>query len=116
LCHNATGLTSTTGGNGKLTIFEGASFGPLHMIGFSGVTLTTSAAIPQAYIGYGSGALGVVDMSTARKLRGMPFDGIPNRARTSLFVPDLRRFYLAVPHRGNSPRRFAYTKRSCKLT
>ena len=47
-----------TGGNGKLTIFEGASFGPLHTIGFSGVTLTTSAAILQAYIGYGSGALG----------------------------------------------------------
>jgi len=37
--------------------------------------------------------------------------------RTSLFVPDLKRIYLAVPHRGGAGKRSsAYTKRNRKLT
>jgi hypothetical protein len=85
---------------------------------------TTSAndrEAEQAYIGYGSGALGVVDLATARKLGDIPLDGHPESfqlgaqdqdrdhctslariptaagAWTSLFVPNLRRFYVAVP-------------------
>jgi hypothetical protein len=102
----------------------------LHTIGFSGdvdnigYDREAMRVYKRVYIGYGSGALGIVDLATARKLGDIPLDGHPESfqlgaqdqdrdhctslariptaagAWTSLFVPNLRRFYLAVPHRG----------------
>lgn len=50
------------------------------------------------YISCGAGLLDVLDAGSFKTLERMP---TASGARTSLFVPELNRLYLAVPHRGN---------------
>jgi DNA-binding beta-propeller fold protein YncE len=49
------------------------------------------------YISCGAGFLDVIDSTDFKLLEKVP---TASGARTSLFVPELDRFYLAVPHRG----------------
>ena len=67
------------GGDGKLAIFEGTSFRPLQTVDFSGDAdnVRYDAERMQAYIGYGSGALGIVDVTPARRVGDIPLDGHP---------------------------------------
>src|SRR5579859_1564203 len=81
------------GEDGKLTIFEGTSFNPSHAIAFSSDAdnIRYDADAMQAYIGYGSGALGIVDIATARKVGDILLDGHPEsfqleKAGTRIFV------------------------------
>jgi DNA-binding beta-propeller fold protein YncE len=50
------------------------------------------------YVSCGAGFLDVLDAGSFKMLQRIPTGG---GARTSLFVPELNRLYLAVPHRGN---------------
>ena len=52
------------------------------------------------YISCGAGFIDVLDSTGFKMLERIPTAG---GARTSLFVPELNRFYVAVPHRGNQP-------------
>jgi len=82
------------GEDGKLTIFAGTSFSPLHTIGFSGDAdnVRYDVEARQVYVGYGSGALGIVDLTAgARKVGDIPLDGHPEsfqleRGGTRIFV------------------------------
>jgi DNA-binding beta-propeller fold protein YncE len=82
------------GEDGKVTIFEGTSFRPLHTIEFSGDAdnIRYDADARQAYIGYGSGALGIVDVGAmARKVGDIPLEGHPEsfqleKSGTRIFV------------------------------
>jgi hypothetical protein len=53
------------------------------------------------YISGGEGFLSIFQQDDADHYRAMTKIPTAMGARTSLFVPELRRFYLAVPHRGN---------------
>jgi hypothetical protein len=52
------------------------------------------------YISGGEGAIGVFRQSDADRYEAIAKISTASGARTSLFVPDLGRLYLAVPHRG----------------
>jgi DNA-binding beta-propeller fold protein YncE len=63
--------------------------------------LAYDAASRQIYASGGEGAISVVEQVDADHYRAA--DRIPTAsgARTALFVPELRRLYVAVPHRGS---------------
>jgi DNA-binding beta-propeller fold protein YncE len=94
------------GEDGKLTIFEGTPFRPLHTIGFSGDAdnLRYDVEAKRVYVGYGSGALGIVDIATARKVGDIPLDGHPEsfqleRSGTRIFVNVPSAGHIAVVDR-----------------
>jgi len=81
------------GEDGKLTIFYGTSLSPSRTIDFSGDAdnVRYDFEARQVYVGYGSGALGIVDVVTARKVGDIPLDGHPEsfqieRSGTRIFV------------------------------
>ena len=53
------------------------------------------------YVSGGEGFVDVFQNQDASHLTRMAHISTAAGARTSLFVPDLSRLYLAVPHRGN---------------
>ena len=63
--------------------------------------LAYDAAHRRIYAVGGEGAVSVVEQTDADHYR--PIDRIPRAqgARTALFVPELSRLYVAVPHRGS---------------
>ena len=52
------------------------------------------------YVSGGDGSIGIVQQNDADHYKTMTKIPTASGARTSLFVPELSRFYLAVPHRG----------------
>jgi hypothetical protein len=52
------------------------------------------------YVSGGDGSIGIVQQNDADHYKTMAKIPTSTGARTSLFVPELSRFYLAVPHRG----------------
>jgi DNA-binding beta-propeller fold protein YncE len=52
------------------------------------------------YVSCGAGFVDVIEVGTYKLLERV---STASGARTSLFVPELNRLYLAVPHRGNQP-------------
>jgi hypothetical protein len=88
------------GEDGQLTIFEGTSFSPLHTIGFSGNAdnIRYDREAMQVYIGYGSGALGIVDIATARKVGDIPLDGHPESFQLE---KEGTRIFVNVPTAGH---------------
>jgi DNA-binding beta-propeller fold protein YncE len=52
------------------------------------------------YVSGGDGSIGIFQQNDADHYRTMTKIPTASGARTSLFVPELSRFYLAVPHRG----------------
>ena len=59
------------------------------------------AARKRVYISGGEGFVDIFDQRDPDHYQPMSRIPAANGARTSLFVPELSRFYLAVPHRGN---------------
>ncbi len=55
------------------------------------------------YVTGGDGAIDVFDAAVPSGLPRVAHIASASGARTSLFVPDLNRLYLAVPHRGSQP-------------
>ena len=55
------------------------------------------------YVTGGDGAIDVFDAAAPSGLTRIAHIPSASGARTSLFVPDLNRLYLAVPHRGSQP-------------
>jgi DNA-binding beta-propeller fold protein YncE len=88
------------GEGGKLTIFDGTSFSPLHAIGFSSDAdnVRYDVEATQVYVGYGSGALGIVDIATARKVGDVPLDGHPESFQLERSGP---RILVNVPTAGH---------------
>jgi hypothetical protein len=54
----------------------------------------------QIYISGGDGFIGIIQQQDADHYKTLTKIPTASGARTSLFVPELSRFYLAVPHRG----------------
>ena len=52
------------------------------------------------YVSGGDGSIGIFQQTDADHYKMMTKIPTASGARTSLFVPELSRFYLAVPHRG----------------
>ena len=52
------------------------------------------------YVSGGDGSIGIFQQNDADHYKTMTKITTPSGARTSLFVPELSRFFLAVPHRG----------------
>src|SRR5215510_10060754 len=63
------------------------------------------------YVSGGDGSIGIFQQNDADHYQTMTKIPTASGARTSLFVPELSRFYLAVPHRGAKQRRCECTKR-----
>lgn len=81
------------GGDGALRIFEGNSYKPLATAQFSSDAdnVRYDAGRNQIYVGYGEGALGILDAATGRKLADIPLRGHPESFRleesgTRIFV------------------------------
>ncbi len=55
------------------------------------------------YISGGEGSIGIIQQQDADHYRPAAKIATAPGARTSLFVPELSRLYLAVPHRGSQP-------------
>jgi len=55
------------------------------------------------YISCGAGFIDVLDCNALLPYSVISKIPTASGARTSLFVPELNRLYLAVPHRGNQP-------------
>ncbi len=55
------------------------------------------------YISGGDGSIGVIEQKDADHYKPTANISTAPGARTSLFVPELNRVYLAVPHRGSQP-------------
>jgi hypothetical protein len=95
------------GEDGKLAIFQGSSLSLLHTIDFSGDAdnIRYDAEAMRAYIGYGSGALGIVDLAAvARKAGDIPLDGHPEsfqleKSGTRIFVNVPTAGHIAVVDR-----------------
>jgi hypothetical protein len=58
------------------------------------------AATRRVYVSGGDGAISIIEQGDADTYRPAGAVKTAAGARTSLFVPELRRLYLAVPHRG----------------
>jgi DNA-binding beta-propeller fold protein YncE len=92
--------------DGKVRIFEGTSFRPLQTIDFSddADNIRYDADAGHAYIGYGSGALGIVDVATNAKVGNIKLDGHPEsfqleRSGTRIFVNVPTAGHIAVADR-----------------
>jgi hypothetical protein len=59
------------------------------------------AATKRVYVSGGDGAISIIEQVDADTYRPAGTVKTAAGARTSLFVPELRRLYVAVPHRGN---------------
>jgi DNA-binding beta-propeller fold protein YncE len=55
------------------------------------------------YVAGGGGAITVIEQTDADRYRPIETIATAPGARTALFAPDLRRLFLAVPHRGSQP-------------
>lgn len=58
------------------------------------------AATKRVYVSGGDGAISIIEQIDGNTYRLAGSVKTAAGARTSLFVPELHRFYLAVPHRG----------------
>src|SRR5690349_10223528 len=94
------------GEDGKLSIFHGTSLTPSRTIDFSGDAdnIRYDADAMEVYIGYGSGALGIVDAATARRVGDIPLDGHPEsfqleKSGTRIFVNVPTAGHIAVVDR-----------------
>ena len=55
------------------------------------------------YVSCGAGSIEVIKQNDADHYQKVKTISTPTGARTSLFIPELKLFCLAVPHRGNQP-------------
>lgn len=68
------------------------------------------AAAKRLYVSGGEGSIGIIAQRDADHYTLVENLPTASGARTSLFVPELKQFYLAVPHRGKQPAEIrAYT-------
>lgn len=61
------------------------------------------ASLKRIYVSGGAGALTVIEQKDADHYATMATIATAPRARTSLFIPDLKRLCVAVPHQGKQP-------------
>ena len=86
----------------KLVVFDTESGRAVASLGAPGDAddVFYDAAKRRIYISGGEGAIGVFRQSDADRYEAVTKISAAAGARTSLFVPELGRLYLAVPHRG----------------
>src|SRR5207302_5604178 len=93
-------LYVANGENGKLEIFDAASFELLESIGFSGDAdnVRFDAAAKELYVGYGSGALGIVAVAAAKRVADILLAGHPESFQRETAGP---RLFVNVPSAGH---------------
>jgi len=86
----------------RLLVFDTTSGRILASTGMVGDTddLFYDSSLKRVYVSGGEGYLDVIQQSPADRLTRIAHVRTADGARTSLFVPDEHRLYLAVPHRG----------------
>jgi DNA-binding beta-propeller fold protein YncE len=96
------------GGDGKLKIFDGVSLAPVGEADFSGDAdnVRYDARAKHVYVGYASGALGVVDVKSGRKIGNVELAGHPEsfqleKSGSRIFVNVPTAQHLAVVDRGS---------------
>lgn len=86
----------------KLVVFDTESGRPVANLNIPGDAddIFYDAARKRVYISGGEGVIGVVQQEDADHYKAVTRIPTAVGARTALFVPELNRLYLAVPHRG----------------
>jgi DNA-binding beta-propeller fold protein YncE len=89
------------GDDGTCRIFDGTSYKPLDIEKFASDAdnVRYDAAANQIYVGYGEGALGILDASTGRKVAEIPLRGHPESFRLETGGS---RIFVNVPDAGNT--------------
>lgn len=94
-------LFVANGDDGTLRIFDGSSYKPLATDHFSSDAdnVRYDAARNQIYVGYGDGALGILDAAAGRKLADIPLRGHPESFRLE---ESGTRIFVNVPNANHS--------------
>jgi DNA-binding beta-propeller fold protein YncE len=84
------------GGDGSCRIFDGSTYKLIGTVNFSSDAdnVRYDAAENQVYVGYGEGALGIIDTATGQKLGDIPLRGHPESFRLETSGP---RVFVNVP-------------------
>src|SRR5207248_3324409 len=87
------------GDDGTCEVFDGASYKLLHTIHFASDAdnVRLDAASGTVYVGYGEGAIGALDASSARKLANIPLAAHPESFQLEKSGP---RIFVNVPNAG----------------
>ena len=83
-------------GDGSVRMFEGSDYKPTRRIelGSDADNIRVDAAAKQVFIGYGSGALAVIDPSTRSKVGDVPLKAHPESFQID---PDTRQIFVNLP-------------------
>ena len=94
-----TRICVANGQDGELKIFGGASFGLVKAVPFSGDADNVRYYAPanEIYVGYGSGALGVVNSADGKKVGDIPLEGHPESFQLEQLG---QRIFVNVPTAG----------------
>ena len=94
-----TRICVANGQDGELKIFGGASFGLVKAVPFSGDADNVRYYAPanEIYVGYGSGALGLVDATDGKKVGDIPLEGHPESFQLERLG---QRIFVNVPTAG----------------
>jgi DNA-binding beta-propeller fold protein YncE len=94
--HGANKLFVANGDDGACRIFDGSSYKLLDTVKFSSDAdnVRYEPIQNQIYVGYGEGALGILDAATGRKLADIPLRGHPESFRLEISDP---RIFVNLP-------------------
>jgi DNA-binding beta-propeller fold protein YncE len=89
----------------KLLVFDTESGKPVAEVTSSGDAddIFYDHSRQRIYISGGEGSIGIIQQQDADHYKPAANISTASGARTSLFVPELSRLYVAVPHRGSQP-------------
>jgi len=89
-----------SGGDGKCRIYDASSMKLAEAVDFSGDAdnVRYDAARKQIYVGYGNGALGILDAATNKRLGDIPLDAHPEAFQLERSGP---RIFVNVPKAGH---------------
>jgi DNA-binding beta-propeller fold protein YncE len=88
------------GGDGTVRLFSGADFKPLGVIplGADADNVRVDPTAHRVYVGYGEGAIAVIDPMTRKRIADIPLRGHPESFQLE---PDGRRIFVNVPDAGH---------------
>ena len=88
------------GGDGSLRVYDGTSFAPVTTLDFTddADNVRYDRATKRIYVGYGDGALGIVDAATGKRLGDIKLDGHPESFQLEAAGP---RIFVNVPKAGH---------------
>ncbi|HVY83355.1 MAG TPA: hypothetical protein VG994_20375 [Steroidobacteraceae bacterium] len=89
-----------SGGDGTVRIFRGGDFAPLGTLslGADADNVRIDREAPRVYVGYGDGALAVIDAATRTRIANIPLQGHPESFQLE---PNGDRIFVNVPDAGH---------------